>query len=153
MDQKVLSQKIAHIFGSLLELERRLLYLSNQTPSRPFRESSQATDNFHAMGNKISEPEPGESIISRHKQRQESRNRYVQRARDGKRKLAAAQGIAIPRWEEYWKELDEWWDFVMEQDIDRELYQNGLAPTPPTAPIPRPHKPGNLEKVGGNSKE
>lgn len=42
----------------------------------------------------------------------------------------------------------------MEQEIDRELHQNGLAPTPPTTPpIPRPPKPENLESFGGNSKD
>jgi hypothetical protein len=61
--------------------------------------------------------------------------------------------MAIPRWEDYWKELDEWRDLVVEQEIDRELYQHGFAPTPPTTPVPRPVKPKDLENVGGNSRE
>jgi len=60
------------------------------------------------MGRKTVKPESSESIIARHKQEQESRNRYVNQARDAKRRLARAEGIAIPGWEKYWEELDEW---------------------------------------------
>jgi hypothetical protein len=105
------------------------------------------------MGKNTTEPETAESIIARHKQVHASRNRFVHQARAGKRKLAAAKGIAIPKWEKYWRELDEWKDLIVEQAIDRELYQHDLAPTPPTTPIPRPPKPKDLENVGGNSKE
>lgn len=105
------------------------------------------------MGIQNVEPETAESIIARHKQVQASRNTFVYKARDGKRKLAAAQGIAIPKWEMYWKVLDEWRDLMVEQELDRELYQHDLAPTPPTTPIPRPPKPKDLENVGANAKE
>ncbi len=105
------------------------------------------------MGSQNVEPESAESIIARHKQVQVSRNKFVYQARDGKRKLAAAQSISIPKWEMYWKELDEWKDLMVEQEIDRELYQHDLAPTPPTTPIPRPRKPKDLENVGANAKE
>jgi hypothetical protein len=98
------------------------------------------------MGSQNVEPETAESIIARHKQVQASRNKFVYQARDGKRKLAATQGIAIPKWEMYWKELDEWKDLMVEEEID-------LAPTPPTTPIPRPRKPKDLENVGANAKE
>jgi hypothetical protein len=70
------------------------------------------------MGTKTAEPETAESIIARHKQVQASRNRFVHQARDGKRKLAAAKGIAIPKWEKYWRELGEWKDLIVEQEID-----------------------------------
>ncbi len=53
----------------------------------------------------------------------------------------------------YWKDLDEWKDLMVEQEIDRELYQHDLAPTPPTTSIPRPRKPKDLENVGANAKE
>lgn len=109
--------------------------------------------NIRIMGKKIPQPKTSESIIAQLKQAQEPHSRFINQARDAKRKLAAAQGMAIPRWEDYWKELDEWRDLVVEQEIDRELYQHGFAPTPPTTPVPRPVKPKDLENVGGNSRE
>jgi hypothetical protein len=105
------------------------------------------------MGKKATIPaDTAESIIARHKQAQESRNRFVTQARDAKRRLAAVQGIAIPAWEKYWEELDEWKNLIVEEEIDRELHQNGMAPTPPTTPIPRPPKPEHLELVTGKSR-
>jgi hypothetical protein len=105
------------------------------------------------MGKKKAVLDTAESIIARHKQAQESRNQFVIRARNAKRKLAAAQGTTIPAWEKYWKELDEWKNLTVEYGIDRELHQNGFAPTPPTTPIPRPPKPENLEDVRGKSRD
>ena len=104
------------------------------------------------MSKKRAQPESAESIIARHEQIRRIRTRFANQARDAKRRHAAARGIPIPRWEAYWRELDEWKNLMIEQEIDKELHANGHAPTPPTTPIPPPHKPDNLEKVGGNSR-
>lgn len=129
------------------------LITANSKPSFNYSHILATSKNISIMGKKSADPETSESIIARHKQAQEPHDLFINKARDAKRKAAAAQGIAIPKWERYWEDLDEWRSLVIEQEIDRDLYQHGFAPTPPTSPIPRPLKPKDLEDVGGNSKE
>ena len=99
-------------------------------------------------------PETEETIINRHKEKRDASKKFINQARDATRKLAIAQGIAIPNWESYWEDLDDWKNFIMEQEIDRELFEHDLAPGGlSTTPIPRLPKPDNLEQVGGNSND
>ena len=157
LDESTMSRLVGHIFGHHGPGADHSSSSFNHKPTLPlskrFRKSNLPSDNLQTMGKNTTEPETAESIIARHMQVQESRNRFVNQARDAKRKLAAARGIPILRWEEYWAELDEWRVLMVEQEVERELYRIGQAPTPPTTPIPRPGKPGNLENVGGNSVE
>ncbi|KAH9223410.1 hypothetical protein DL95DRAFT_96293 [Leptodontidium sp. 2 PMI_412] len=87
-----------------------------------------------------------DSILLKHEQTQKSRDRYTKTARDAKRKIAASKGVTIPKWEAYWKELDEWKKFAADRDIEKELHPLGLAPPPLELP-PRPARPDDLEDV------
>jgi hypothetical protein len=98
-----------------------------------------------------SEPEPAEVIIHRHEDAQRSRDRQAKESRDAKRKLARAKCIDITGWEKYWQALDEWKTILAGRALDRELCQNGWAPSPPASPVNRPRRPEGLEDIGSAS--
>ncbi|XMA13438.1 hypothetical protein WAI453_006229 [Rhynchosporium graminicola] len=60
-----------------------------------------------------------DNILHKHEKTQQSRERYTKMARDSKCKIASSKGIQIPKWETYWKELDEWKKLAADREIEK----------------------------------
>ncbi|KAI9049913.1 hypothetical protein LZ554_006060 [Drepanopeziza brunnea f. sp. 'monogermtubi'] len=90
--------------------------------------------------------EYGAALEAKHYETQKLRARYTKLTRDTKRKIARSKNMEIPKWEAYWKVIDEWKEIVATYEIEKELHPLGLAPSPERIP-PRPVRPDDLEDV------